>query len=156
MNSGLQKKIIILVVVSIYIVIGFFREFIFLNINEQIRVVYYHETDSHVSNAMQWISQFSYSTLYYSKWLLTLTFTTIFALIAGLAIKIAFAEKTLVRITWLVYAAVFVLGLLFFIAGSVSGNIDNTYNISRFIAGLTETPALLAILFATFLALRRN
>lgn len=156
MKAPLRNKIIIALLITLYIVSGFFREFIFLNINEQSRVTYYHATDSHLADSMKWISGLSYSTLYYSKWLLTLLFTIFFAVLAGRIIKKAFGEKRFVRITWIAYAATFVLGLLFYLAGSLTGNTETTYDIARFLAGLTETPGMLVILGAFFLALRRN
>jgi hypothetical protein len=156
MKPASRKKIIIISLIAIYLAMGFFREFIFLNINEQSRVTYYHETDSHVSSSMQWLSGFSYPVLYYSKWPLTLAFTVLFAWLAGQTVKVAFGEKNLVRLTWLVYGVTFVCGLLFFLAGSLIGNSETTYDIARFLAGLTETPALLVILLASFLAIRRR
>lgn len=156
MNPGLKKKLLVISLVAFYIATGFFREFIFLNINEQCRVTFYHSTDSHVSDSMQWLSGLSYSTLYYAKWPLTLFFTIIFAFLASTIIKIAFGEKSFVRITWITYACTFVTGLLFYLAGSLTGNSQTTYDIARFLAGLTETPGLLVILSASFLALRRK
>ncbi len=151
-----KKKLIVFSLVAIYIVTGFFREFIFLNINEQIRLTYYHDTDSHVAPSLHWISTASYATLYYSKWILTFLFTAFFAFLAARTIKIAFQDHSLVKITWSAYAIIFVTGLLFYLGGAISGNSQNTYAISRFLAGLTETPALLVILSASFLAIRRN
>ncbi len=156
MSHSSKKKTIIISFVVLYVALGFFREFIFLNINEQSRVTFYHDTDSHVSSSMQWLSNFSYTTLYYAKWPITLAFTTLFAFVAASTIKIAFDEKNLVRITWIVYALTFVTGLLFYLAGSLTGNRETTYDIARFLAGLTETPALLVILLASFLAIRRK
>ncbi|MCX6313048.1 MAG: hypothetical protein NT084_15615 [Bacteroidetes bacterium] len=156
MSPSTRKKIIVISFIALYIAVGFFREFIFLNINEQSRVTFYHDNDSHVSDSMQWLSNFSYTTLYYAKWPLTLAFTALFAFLAGTTVKIAFGEKSLVKITWITYAAVFVTGILFYFAGSLSGNRESTYDIARFLAGMTETPAMLVILLASFLALRRQ
>lgn len=156
MSPSAKKKVLIISFLAIYIALGFFREFIFLNINEQCRVTYYHDTDSHVAASLHWLSNFSYVTLYYAKWSLTLFFPILFALIAGKTILIAFGEKNLVRITWFVYAATLGMGLLIYLIGSMIGQTENTYEIARFLAGLTETPALLVILLASFLALRRT
>jgi hypothetical protein len=152
-NSG--KKIVILLLILFYIMTGFFREFIFLNINEQSRVTYYHETDSHVALSMQWLSGLSYATLYYSKWALTLFFTAVFTFLATIIIRLWFDDKKLVKFTWITYSIAFVLGLLFYLAGYLTGDIANTYDIARFLAGLTETPAMLVILLASFMAMRR-
>src|ERR1041385_3056093 len=93
MKKKSGKKIIILLLILFYIAAGFFREFIFLNINEQSRITYYHDTDSHVAASMQWLSGLSYATLYYSKWALTLLFTFFFTFLATVIIRLWFADK---------------------------------------------------------------
>jgi len=161
MNPRRKRNLIIVLLVAIYIVAGFFREFVFVNINEQSRVTYHavflHDTaETYVAPSMQWLSGFSYSTLYYSKWILTLVATLLFAFLATRIVKQAFTDKGLVKITWMAYGVVFMAGLLFYLAGSLSGNRDSTYDIARFLAGLTETPALLVVLCASFLAIGRR
>jgi hypothetical protein len=154
--NRLTKRLLISALVIFYIACGFFREFVFLNINEQSRVTYYRDNDSHVASSMQWLSGLSYETLYYMKWPLTLAFAAWFAFLAASVVKIAFRDKTLVRITWLAYATAFVLGFIFYGIGSLTGHRETTYAIARFLAGLTETPAMLVILLAVFMALRKN
>lgn len=155
MKLSLRAKISISLLIALYIATGFFREFVFLNINEQSRVTFYHQTDSHVASSMQWLSGLSYSTLYYAKWPLTLLFTAYFAFIAAAIVKKWFADKNLVKITLLAYAITFSAGLVFYLAGSLTGYRESTYEIARFLAGLTETPALLVMLLASFMALRK-
>jgi hypothetical protein len=162
MNPRRKRNLIVAFLVALYIVLGFFREFIFMNINEQIRVTYdtvylHRPTESYVAPSMSWLSGFGYPTLYYSKWALTFITTLLFALLASVTIKNAFEDKGLVKITWIAYGAVFLAGLLFYLGGSLTGNRESTYDIARFLAGLTETPALLVILAASYLAIgRRN
>ncbi len=156
MTKEIRSKIFIAILLVAYIATGFFREFLFLNINEQSRVTFYHDIDSHVASSLQWLSSLSYPTLYYAKWPLTLFFTTFFGFLAATIIRLWFNDKNLVKITWLAYAITFGAGLLFYLAGSLSGNRETTYDLARFLAGLTETPALLVMLLASFLAMRRK
>lgn len=161
MNPRVKKRLLVVVLIALYVAAGFYREFIFGNINEQIRVtydtVYRHQpTYSYVAPSMQWLAGYSYYTLYYSKWVLTLLSAFFFAFLATRIIKNAFTDKGLIRITWLAYAFVFVVGWLFYLGGALSGNIGSTYDIARFLAGLTETPVLLLVLCASFLAIGRR
>jgi hypothetical protein len=156
MKNNTRLKLIITSLILLYIAAGFFREFVFLNINEQSRVTFYHENDSHVAPSMQWLSGLSYPVLYYAKWPLTLLFTIFFAFLAATIVRQWFGDKNLVKITWLAYGIAFSAGLLFYVAGYLTGNTDSTYDIARFLAGLTETPAMLVILLASFMAIRRN
>lgn len=134
---------------------GFFREFVFLNWNEQMRVTYYSSPDSHVAGMMQWLGSFSYEALYWMKWPLTLIFSALFAFYSYLIVKLLFADRRYNRITLVAYVAVFVASFLFFAIGWMFDSSDVTYDFARFLAGLIETPAMLAILVASFLLHRR-
>lgn len=150
-----KNKYIIAGLLFLFVVTGFFRESVFLNLNEQMRVTYYHSPDPHVDPYMQWLGTFSYITLYYIKWPLTLLFSAIFAFYSILVIRFAFRSKPYERITWYAYGCVFAASVLFFFAGYLTGTREATYVISRFLAGLIETPALLIILMASFMVHRR-
>ncbi len=154
MKPWIRNTVVALLVV-LFVATGFFREFVFVNVNEQRRVAYYHTDDSQLAPSMQWLTAFDDTTLYYAKWPLTLAFTALFAGLTALIVRIAFNDRRLVRITWLAYAGVFAIAFLIYAAGWLTGNSESTYEISRFVVGIAETPALLAVLFATFLALRR-
>lgn len=149
-----RNKFIIAGLVILFIATGFFREFVFLNWNEQIRVTYYHSPDPHVATSMQWLGAFSYEALWWLKWPLTLLFSGIFAFLTLITVRITFSSKDYNRITLLAYAVIFVLSFLFYVVGWF---IDHkaTMDLSRLMAGVIETPAMLVILMASFMIHRR-
>lgn len=150
-----RNKIFVAALVVLFVLTGFFREFVFLNWNEQIRVTYYNSPDPHVAPSMQWLGSFSYGTLYWLKWPLTLFFSVTFASLALLAVHLSFADRKYNRITLIAYTAIFLTSFLFFGIGWLFGARDATYEIARFLAGLIETPAMLIILMASFMIHRR-
>lgn len=151
-----NHKLLIAFLAILFIITGFFREFVFLNVNEQMRVTYYNSPDPHVAPILQWLGSFSYTTLYYLKWLLTLAFTMVFALLAALIVHILFRDKKLVRLSLIAYSAVFFASFLFFLSGVIFNNGETTYAIARFLAGIIESPAMLIILLGAFTIIRRN
>ncbi|MGL5888383.1 MAG: hypothetical protein ACRC3B_00780 [Bacteroidia bacterium] len=151
-----MRKAATALLVLTYIGLGFFREFIFLNVNEQMRVTYYHATDSHLSPALSFLNSFSYAQLYYSKWPLTLLFAVLFCLLAVLVIRIGFNTKAYTKLILIAYSGVFLLGALLFFAGSLLGNNAAVYDLSRFLAGLVESPLLLLMLGAGILYYRKS
>ena len=153
---SIRNKFLVVGMVLLFILTGFFREFTFLNINEQIRVAYYNSPDSHLSPSFQWLTAFDFETLYYLKWPVTLLFCGIFGLYSAVTVNLIFREKQYVKIVWLSYAGVFGLSFLFFGIGLLFGLGNVTYDIARFLAGIIETPAMLVILVASFLILRRT
>lgn len=155
-----RKNMLLTALLIVFVLSGFFREFLFININEQRRetyeIVYRHNNpEKHVSPSLQWLSKLDYTTLTNLKWPLTLFFAIYFAFLASRVIKIAFENKIYTRITWFAYAFVFLLGLLFYAAGYLAGSSESTYEIARFLAGLTEGASLLIILLASFLIMKR-
>lgn len=151
-----NAKIITAFLVLLFILTGFFREFVFLNVNEQMRVTYYSSPDNFVAPSMQWLSSISYTSLYYFKWILTAVFILIFAGLTAVIVKLIFQDKKLIRISVITYLAIFSASFLFYLIGALSGNTETTYTIARFLAGLAESPALLIILVGAFTIIRRN
>jgi hypothetical protein len=100
---------------------------------------------------MRWLEHLSYSQLYYSKWILTLLFAAWFAFMAGYIIQRIFEDRSKRKTTYIVFAVTFLISLLIYAGGAVVGKTYLTYDISRFLAGLIETPAMLAILVAAFM-----
>lgn len=149
-----RNKFIIAVLVVLFIVTGFFREFVFLNWNEQIRVTFYHSPDPHVATSMQWLGGFSYEALWWLKWPLTLFFSGLFMLYTYVTVRIAFANRNYNRIVLIAYALVFAVSLVFFVFGWMLAS-KTTTDLARFIAGIIETPAMLVILIASFMVHRR-
>jgi hypothetical protein len=151
-----RNNFIIAVLIVLFVCTGFFREYVFLNWNEQMRVSYYGSPDSHVSPMMSWLSTFSYNTLYWMKWPLTLAFSIVFAVYAYLTVRVAFHERNYNRITIAAYCCVFIVSFAFFGFGwLVFGARDASYEIARFLAGLIETPVMLIVLIASFMIHRR-
>ncbi|MGL4598181.1 MAG: hypothetical protein ACRCYO_11650 [Bacteroidia bacterium] len=144
------SRIGIVFLLLLYVVLGFFREFLFVNINEQMRVAYYHSKDSALASSMRFLEQYDYSTLYYSKFPLTLLFAILCCGLSCWVIYLLFRERSLVRFTIIAFVLVFVLGWLFFLLGYFSGNGAFGYTIARFLAGMTESPALLVVLMASY------
>lgn len=146
----MQRKLLIFLGFAALTATGFFREYLFLNINEQIRVTYYQVNDTHVDPPLRVLAQFSYSELYYGKWLLTLVFAFMMAGLTALIIKWWFRKKELVRIALIVYGTVFALSFIFFLIYAFFPKPEGTYAISRFLVGMTETPLLSVLLIAAF------
>jgi hypothetical protein len=149
-----RNKIIVVALIILFIATGFFREFVFLNWNEQIRVSFYDVTDSHVASSMQWLSGFSYEALWWLKWPLTLFFSALFAFYSYILVRIIFQEANYTRLVVLAYTAVFAAGFLVFSFGWLISN-KSAMEIGRFLAGIIETPAMLVILIASFMIHRR-
>lgn len=155
MSTTVRRMLVVLLVLG-YAGLGFFREFVFLNINEQMRVAYYNSPDSHLSPALSFLENFGYNTLYYLKWPLTLVFAALFCTLAVFVIRIGFATRQYTRLVILAFAGVFMLGALLFMAGWLFNSNTTVYDLSRFLAGLVESPVLLLMLGGGILYWRQS
>ncbi|MCU0434605.1 MAG: hypothetical protein MUC87_14215 [Bacteroidia bacterium] len=153
--SNPVRRIVAVLLVLVYIGLGFFREFLFLNINEQMRVTYYNSPDSHLSPALSFLENYGYNALYYSKWPLTLVFAALFCMLAVFVIRIGFATRQYTRLIVLAYAAVFGLGALVLLIGWLFNINEAVYDLSRFLAGLVESPVLLLMIGGGILYARK-
>jgi hypothetical protein len=154
--NGTTRRMLLIVMVFAYVGLGFFREFVFLNINEQMRVAYYNSPDSHLSPALSFLENYGYNTLYYLKWPLTFLFAVLFCTLAVLVIRTGFATTQYTRLVILSFAGIFFLGALLFLAGWLFNSNETVYDLSRFLAGLVESPVLLLMLGGGILYWRQN
>ena len=140
----------------VFFATGFWREFVFLNVNEQMRVAYYDSPDTHLAPSMEWLTSFSYEQLYWLKWPLTMGFTALFGVYSITIVRLIFHERSYQTLTLWAYIVVFAGSFLFFGIGWFLNSYEFAYTIARFLAGLIETPAMLAILVAAFMVHRRK
>ena len=148
-NSRVNYIILILLIGSI-IAFGFYRDFIFKNINALLKA-WDNEIDYNVPASLAVIKTFDYSSLIALKWILTILCTAIFMLISLAFIKILFVPKKYIRYTFWSYTmltgfsfAIIALGYLF------KNQHQNFYSISRYLMGMVQSPVLLMILISIF------
>jgi hypothetical protein len=145
------SKILLLVLLGlVFLASGFFRDFVFLNVNEQTRVTYYHACDSSLNPAFRSISSWSYNRLYFLKWALTFLFSFLFMGLTMAFIRIVFTETRYLRLVALSYAVLIILAGLFFFGGWLAGHSEDSYRIARFLMGMAQGPIVLMILLPAF------
>lgn len=132
-------------VVALVVTTGFLREFLFLNINEQISFVYYDTDFSRMSDKLWFLRSWDYSSLYYLKWTLTLVFTGIYLLEAALALKVLFRSFFFRELLFVFGALTLISGILY-VAFSLAGDSQEGYLLARFFMGLAQSPVPLMLL----------
>jgi hypothetical protein len=143
---------------AIFLACGFLRDYVFLNVNEQTRVAYYHSTDSSLSPSLHFLTRFSYMQLYYAKWMFTFFFSFLFMVLTLAFVKLFFREKKFLRWTVFAYGGLILLAGLFFLGGYLADNSEKGYLIARFLMGMAQGPVVLMVLIPSFklMALQRR
>lgn len=150
-NLSFQSIVIVSGVVLYLILLGFFREHVFINLNYQISRIYYNNTfDYSLPDNMRWLESFSYKQLYYLKFPITLLFSCLYLIAAVVITKKFFPGKSNVRLTVYTYTGVFLLSLLIFLLGLIPGCYLPMYSISRYVMGFEESPLLVMVLVLAF------
>ncbi len=144
------RTIIALFLVILFLVFGFVRDFVFINLNEQASVTYYHSVESHVSASFHFLSAYTYPQLFALKWILTITFALFFMGLTIAIVRLIYKEKTFLHLTLLAYGVLFLLAAIFFILGQIKPLNLNGYVISRFFMGIAEGPVVLMVLLPAF------
>lgn len=168
-----KRQLIILLLIFIGLVLGFFQEFIKINLNFIIesgsKIPGFFEADLATKKA--WIAYFkshgpidfyhsptdidllynlSLHQLNMLKWLLTVVFTIVYLIINLLLIKRITESAVTSKWMLIFYIVLFVLAFAIFLIGKMIGFSEETYSISRKIVGALQSLIPLMILVPTF------
>ncbi len=137
--------------VLIFALLGFSREFIFVNINSQLYSLYYHQHDFILPNSLIFLSDIKYDSLYYIKYPLTVFYFSAYYFTSFFAVKfISNAEK---KTLW-----VFYIYLILLVLSSISiswGYFMNkqldgySYTFSRWLMGIAQSPLVAFFVIAS-------
>ncbi len=135
----------------IFLCLGYFREFFFVQMNNILYQKYYGtQTALPVATIMSVFQRFSYSNLYYSKYLFTIAWVAVFYLANFYVLK-KLADAPLIKYLNYAYIIMFVLGVLSMAYGLVVNNRlqDDEYTLSRWLMGIAQSPIICLILLAS-------
>lgn len=123
------------------------RESLFLNINAVLYNKYYPDAGAHgPAQAYAFLEQFSYLSLYRSKWLITLLIVAAYWLLQRLLLATAFREKKALSWLGMLYLSLLLLAAISYGAGWITGNLETGYRFSRIFMGLLQSPVPAMIL----------
>jgi len=147
----MTKKFLLLAsLVVLFVALGFFRQFTFVNINYHLVYLFHNEEVSHMSSFFDFLLPLSYYQLYSLKWVLTLLFSTAFGILTCAVIWIWFRERKLVIYT--IYAFTTLLGIaaLLFGGGYLLGDPHQGYALARIFMGYAQSPVVAMVLIPAF------
>jgi len=136
-----------------FVCLGLFREYVFININNIIYFKYYKNTTVPIPFGFGWLTKFSYATLYYLKYPLTILFVVIYYFSNIFFLKSFSVSFFYIRILKWAYVVIIVVSALlmlyaYFFHQKLN---DDEYSISRAFMGIAQSPLISFILFALYL-----
>jgi hypothetical protein len=133
-------------------VLGYVREFFFLNLNILLFETYYHSVSQvPVPPVMEVFRLSSYDSLYYSKYLYTLLSVLIFFAASYVAIKKLTRSPLAVKVLLATYGVMLLFAMLSMLYGYfVNKRLqDDEYTLSRWLMGIAQSPIICLILVAS-------
>ncbi len=129
---------------SVFAFLGFTKEFLFVNINNQLYKIYYKNNDIVISKSLTILSKYNYETLYYIKYPLTILFFTVYFMASFYSVKIICGNKKIT--TWIVYiySLLFTLSSITMLYNYIINNqlSGEEYTFSRWLMGIAESPLI--------------
>jgi hypothetical protein len=144
----MNRKIKIALFILLLMALGFFRDNLFVNVNNLLYNKFYNKNAS-VIWYLSFLSNVSYQTMYAAKWFITPLFTLMFWFIQRQFLWVIFNEKKVTNWLSVLYLSLFLLAGIFFVAGWALGDINKGYVFSRLFMGLLQSPVACMILIPT-------
>lgn len=134
----------------LFAILGFSREFIFVNINAQLFDLYYGHTDFKLPSSLSYFAKMNYDSLYHSKYVLTIIYYLAYFVVSYFSVKITCVDKKYTRLI------IYIYGLLLLLSGIsmaynyiFNNNLDgDEYTFSRWLMGIAQSPLVAFFMIA--------
>jgi len=144
-------KFKLILVLLLFGVLGYVREFFFVQMNVILYQKYYNSVNEEfpVAKIMQIFNNFTYETLYYSKYIFTLISVGLFYILSFYSFKYINLLKNIKYLNYC-YLLLLTLATLSMLYGYFINNRlqDSEYTLSRWLLGIAQSPIVFIILFA--------
>jgi len=150
--KSLKKTYLYLLFFLLFALLGFTREFFFVNLNNIMYMLYYHNTSSMpVPGIMKGFMNFKYESLYYSKYGFTLLCTALYFALSYWTLKKLTGRPFFTRVLSYAYLIFIVLSALSMLYGYFIKErlADEEYTLSRWLMGVLQSPIICLILVAS-------
>ncbi len=147
----MKKWLLYSLYVLLFAFLGFSREFLFVNINNKLYQLYYGHSNLPLPNILSFLNNFEYTTIYYSKYPLTIFYYLAYCALTYFVVKNICLNKAFSR--WIIYLYAILLIIAgitmafnYLINNTLSGN---EYLFSRWLMGIAQSPLIAFFMIAS-------
>lgn len=155
MTRNVRRIIVFLLVVGM-ILLGAFRDFVFVNINAQLYHLLKNTPFSKAHSSFDFLEGIDYWTIYYWKFALTGIFTVLYLVITWLIIKVLFNNRNFQKYTVYLFASVVAISMLLFGLGYLFGDGHFGYEVARQFMDVVQSPIAVMVLVPIFMLLNNG
>ncbi|HRG57923.1 MAG TPA: hypothetical protein PK323_03145 [Bacteroidia bacterium] len=146
MKFKLREGFLILILIIVFIVIGFFRDAVFMNLNSQLYKLYFKNYEYTLPNWLSVFEEWPYMKLYYFKYVLTAIFVVLYFLLSLTSVFAFSGNKKNIKWVFYAYGIVLFLSLLTYIGGYALNNFPKGFLFTRNLMGLLQSPFIVMII----------
>jgi hypothetical protein len=146
MKLRIKESLLILILIIVFIAIGFFRDAVFMNINSQLYKLYFKNYEFTLPNWLSVFSDWPYMRLYYFKYFLTAFFVVIYLLLSVLTVRIMTGDLKRSKWVYYAYGIVIAMASITYLGGYLINNFPKGYLFSRNLLGLLQSPFIIMII----------
>jgi len=142
-----NRILIFFLFASSFFILGYFRNYVFLSINNRASALYYNEPTFMLSGFLGIFNKYSYNDLITVKWVLTLLFTLLFTFLSLATVSTIFRSRTYNYLCLGINIFIFIVSMSFILAGKVFSSFSaNGFIISRSFIHLEQSPIITLII----------
>lgn len=149
------RWILALAMLITLILLGGFREIIFVNINEQIEFNAGRIESYRVLESFSFLKDMSFEGLQNLKWALTIGFTVAFLALSLLSFKYIMKDPGGMKWLLIGYTSAFVISGIIYVLGKLIGEPQLGYTLSRVVMGALQSPFPLMLMIPARMLARR-
>lgn len=146
-----RKYFLLLLLIFAVLTLGFIRDTIFVNINKQLGTL----KGTGVLTKPFAVDLFN-NHYYLFKWLLTISFSVAYLVLACLIIYLLYKNKKYIRYTVLFHLSFEIFSFIAIVIGRLYDNDMFGYRVARDLMGMAQSPILVMILVPAFKLLNAN
>jgi len=137
--------------ISIFALLGFTIEFIFVHINSRLYSLYYHHNDYLLPTSLSLLSDFSYDELYYIKYPLTIVCFLAYYFTSFYTVKVICKDEKNAYWVFYIYLILLVLsGVSVSLGYLINNQLDgDSYTFSRWLMGVAQSPLVAFFMIAS-------
>ena len=143
--NKINKWVFLILLSVILLILGYLKDFIFININTHLFYVKRNLEDLRSHTFFNFLNNFSFKTVYYLKYFLTAFFLSTYYFVSVLVLRIL-NKINLVKYLKIIYLVVIFISAAFFLGGFFLNQPETGYSVSRVFIGPLESPLPLIFL----------
>lgn len=159
MSTSKRYKSVLLIsaVVIAYILLGFYRDTFFKNLNSQADVLHHRSPAFELSAGTGFLKQFTTDGLMKLKWIMTCVFSLLFFFLGWITLKLFFGERKNRQLLLFAYLFVFSLSLLVYLSGKLFPSWEEqAFSLARNLVQALQSPLIIMILIPVILLMKKS